>query len=443
MGVRSKFIWLSITAALFAISTMASEASAQKAQLTLEECIDIALKQNADVISQKNRVETAKWNLWEAWGDVLPSVGASADYTFSKTFGPQFIQLPDTAYIGTDPGSKRYSTGLGISFTIFDGGATWLNVRGAAKRKASAKSDYENTVANVAYNTKIAYFNLLTAKMLRDVQEAALKRSKKQLEIVASRYELGSAALSERLKAEVNVARDSLNLLQRENEIRVAEFNLNVLMNRDASIPITTLDTLKPVDLSMSLDDYVSQSLNSNPGIRKLEFDLEDANNSVWIARSRWLPNVSASLGWGWNPDDVNNWFSYNYNEASYRFNISISYNLFDAFRKKTQPAKAKLAAVSLEEVLEQQRHALLADVRSAFLDFEKSSLQLEVARLAERSAEEDLRLQQERYRLGASSILELLDAQVSLTDAQYSRVLALFELNRSAAALARTLGER
>jgi outer membrane protein len=98
---------------------------------------------------------------------------------------------------------------------------------------------------------------------------------------------------------------------------------------------------------------------------------------------------------------------------------------------------------MNLSETFEQQRNALMADVRVAHLDFTKSSLQLEVAQLAERSAEEDVRLQEERYRLGASSILELLDAQVSLTNAQYSRVLALFELNRSSASLARSLGYR
>jgi outer membrane protein TolC len=443
MGVSRKFVWLVATVAVLVLSFGLSAVSAQQTEFSLDDCIKAALDHNANVISKKNQVKAAKWNVWEAWGNVLPSVSTSANYSFSKTFGPQFIQLPDTAYIGTDPGSKRYSTGLGVNFTIFDAGATWLNIRNAGLAKGSAERDYNSTVADIAYNTKIAYYTLLTANMLLSVQQDALKRSEKQLEVVSSRYELGSASQSEKLKAEVTVANDSLTLLQRENDISVAEFNLNVLLNRDVSLPIKATDQLEPVTLEKTMDDYVNASMESNPGLQKLRLDLQAAKNSVWLARQIWLPRVTASLGWGWNPVGSDDWFSYKYEDGSYRFGVSISYNLFDAFKKKTQPAKAKLTAMSLYESLNQQENTLKANVHEAYLNFQKSRLQLEVSKLAERSAQEDFRLQQERYRLGASSILELLDSQVSLTNAQYSRVQALFQLNQAAANIARSLGQK
>ena len=87
--------------------------------------------------------------------------------------------------------------------------------------------------------------------------------------------------------------------------------------------------------------------------------------------------------------------------------------------------------------------NTLNSEVRQAYLDYDKSRLQLEVAELGSRSAEEDMKLQQERYRLGASSILELLDAQVSLTQAQSNLVQAYFDLNKAIADLAKATGGR
>ncbi len=447
MGVWTKFVWLTTMIAMVVSIGFCTEAEAQmasqKSQFSLQECIDAALNNNATVITKQNQIKTAKWNVWEAWGNVLPSIGTSARYNYSKSNRQVLIDAGDSTYVGTDPGTKTYNTGLGVDFTIFDAGATWLNIRNANLSKSSAERDYDATVAEIAYSTKIAYYNLLTAQMLRTVQMEALKRSKKQLEVVSSRYDLGSASLSEKLKAEVNVARDSLTLLQRENDIKVAEFNLNVLMDRDVSMPIQPSDKLEPVTLQMTLDQYLSESLAQNPALEKLRLDLAAAKNSVWLARQIWLPRVTGSLSWGWSYPDGGDWFSYDSEHRTYSFGIGISYSLFDAFRKKTAPAKAKLNAMSLAESVDQQRNSLQAQVREAYLDFEKSNLQLEVAQLAERSAEEDFRLQQERYRLGASSILELLDSQVSLTDAQYSRVLALFELNRAAASIVRSLGQK
>ncbi len=136
-------------------------------------------------------------------------------------------------------------------------------------------------------------------------------------------------------------------------------------------------------------------------------------------------------------------YFGYKTEDRSYSFGIRIGYDLFDGFSKKTNYSRAKLTAMTARESYQNEINALNSQVRQAYLDYEKSRLQLEVAELGARSAEEDMKLQQERYRLGASSILELLDAQVSLTQSQSNLVQAYFDLNKAIADIAKATGGR
>ncbi|MBK7090455.1 MAG: TolC family protein [bacterium] len=418
-------------------------ALAQTESMSLEQCIDMALEKNLGIISKEAAADRAGLDRLDAWGAALPSLSTDARYSFSKSYGPMYIQLPDTAYIGTDPGSKRYSTGLGLSMTLFDGGYTWFRIKQANQAKRAAENDLQDAINGTAYQVKIAYYTLLREIMLKKVQQDALARSKKQLEVTSSRYDLGSASLSEKLKAQVTVANDSLQLLQRENSIRAAEFNLNVIMKRDVALRLNPADSMRAQAMSEGLDELLRKSAEMNPALKRSKAEMDAAKTGVWMSKRSWLPRVSASMGWSWSPTEGSDWFKYQTDDRSYSFSVSIGYDIFDGFAKKTDYSRAKLSEMTARESYQNDQNTLNSEVRQAYLDYDKSRLQLEVAELGARSAEEDMKLQQERYRLGASSILELLDAQVSLTQSQSNLVQAYFDLNKAIADIAKATGGR
>jgi outer membrane protein TolC len=125
----------------------------------------------------------------------------------------------------------------------------------------------------------------------------------------------------------------------------------------------------------------------------------------------------------------------------NYSFGINASYDLFNGFQKKTAYSKARLGEADQRESYEAARNTLISEVRQAYLDIQTARLQYQASQLAEQSAQEDMKLQSERYRLGASSILELLDAQFSLTNAQSVRIQALYQLNTAVASMAKATG--
>lgn len=424
---------------LFVWGLPTTNAAAAQNQFSLKECIDLALQRNVGVIAAENRYKQSKYNLLDAWADVLPTASASARYSYGRSFGRQY--LPDIGIYYEDPGTKSYSTGLSLSMTLFDGGSTWFLIKQSALDKTASRNDLRQTIMGTAYSVKQVYYGLVQAVMLKKVQLDALARSKKQLEVTTSKYELGSASLSEKLKAQVIVARDSVSLLQRDNDIKNAEFNLNLLLNRDVTMPIVPSDTLAQVDFAQSLDQCVETALADNPSLKKSDADYQAARVAVWNARSSWAPRVSASLGWGWNSRTASDWFKYRYENGSYSFGINLSYSIFDGFRKKTNYSRARLAEATQRESHGADRNNLIYQVKQSYLDIETARLQYQAAQLAEQSAQEDMKLQSERYRLGASSILELLDAQYSLTNAQYLRIQALYQINLAVASMTKAMG--
>jgi outer membrane protein TolC len=435
-------------ATVLAVCAPVNQVLAAQEKFTLKECIDLALERNVGVIAAKSALSASKYNLLDAWGDVLPSAGTSAGYGYYRTFARQLVTYSDTATGVTRdtllemPGRKSYSASLNLSMTLFDGGATWFRIKQSSLNKTASKNDLRQTITSTAYNVKQAYYGLVMTIMLRKVQEEALVRSKKQLEITTSRFELGSASLSEKLKAQVTVATDSLTLLQRVNDIKNAEFNLSLLMNRDVALPLVPVDTLQQVSVTAPLETCLATALDENPSLKKNKADFDAAKVGVWLTRAAWVPSVNADMSWRWSTSDPGDWFKYKYNNGSYSFGISIGYSIFDSFRKKTNYSRARLSELTSRETYDAARNNLVYQVRQSYLDIQRTRLQYEVAQLAETSAQEDMKLQQERYRLGASSILDLLNAQYSLTNAQYSRVQALYELNTAVAAMAKAMGQ-
>lgn len=438
---------------LFVWGLPTTYAAAAQSQYTLKECIDVALQKNVGIIQAQNSYQSAKYSLLDAWGNALPKASLSARYDFGKALRPQANRQFDSTgrpyYVYyPDPGSKSYSTGIDLSMTLFDGGATWLKIRQSNQTKRSSFNALSETMLTTVYNVKSAYYSLVETIMLRKVQEDALARSKKQLEVTTSKYELGSASLSEKLKAQVTVANDSVVLLTRENAIRSAEFALNLLLNRDVALPIVPADTLGNVAFDESLDACMQTALEKNPGLKRSEADFDASRTGVSLAQSSWLPTVSANLGWGWRTSKGKVFDSsmtvltpFTIVSGDYSFGISARYSLFDGFLKKTTYSKAKLGEANQRESYDAARNTLISDVRQAYLDIQTARLQYQASQLAEQSAQEDMKLQSERYRLGASSILELLDAQYSLTNSQSVRIHALYQLNTALASMAKAMG--
>ena len=411
-------------------------ASAVSAEvLTLEQCIDIALKQNASVLSPGLKVglSQAEQGVWSAWGGLLPSVSWGMDYQY---FDPSYFDSKTGRAI-----ASRYSTSVGANQTLFDGFRNIYTVRKAYQDRQATRESYRGAELSLILDVKSMYFTLLKNQRLVDVQKDAAARAQEQLKTVESRYELGSASKSEVLKAKVQLGTETLALLNAENDVKIARANLNRIMNRDVNTPVEVAPDPPAADIDLTPERAEQYALENQPAYLAALSDYKASRSNVWMARAIWYPRLDLSASRNYNTTLREDWLAFNGDDATWSLSLSISYPLFSGFDKKTTNAVANVQARAAKEGLEQAKNEALFAVREAYLGYELAKQTIELATETEASAQEDFNLAQEKYNLGAATILDILDAQESLTRAKTDRVNAEFDLELAVAGLENAMG--
>jgi outer membrane protein len=419
---------------LSAILLAAPPATAE--QFTLNECINLALVQNASVLSPGLKVglSQAEQGVWTAWGDVLPSISWGADYLY---FHPSFFDSRTGREV-----SSRYSTTFNMRQTLFDGLNNVYSLKKSYQDRRASRESYRSAELSLILDVKTKYFTLLKNQRLVDVRNDAVARAEEQLKTVQSRYELGSASLSEVLKAKVQVGTEKLSLLTAQNDVKVARADLNRLMNRDVNAPLDVVAEMPGASFDLPLSEAEQYALSNRPDYLAAVSDYRSSRSNQWMARSNWLPSVDLSVSRDYNTIQRADWFAFKDADATWSVFVSFSYPIFSGFFKKTVNATANVAAKASQEALEQAKNDALFAVRDAYLGYELAQEATQLASDTEASAQEDFNLAQERYNLGAATTLDILDAQESLTQAKTDRVNAEFDLELAAAALQRAMGQ-
>lgn len=448
MGLRRTFTTLAILSIVFV--ALASPVRAET--LTLEQCIDIALQNNGSadygLLSAREGYHSAKQDVWSAWGNILPNLNNSTNYSHTrwKSEGGSFID-PTTGDVLTSEGgaqtSTSWSTSFSLSQTFFNGGANWYRVAQAYHNRTFSQESMRRREDEVIYGVNQRYFGLLKAKKLVEVQEASVKRSQEFLKTIESKYELGSASLSEVLKARVQLGSDQLELLNRKNNVEVAKADMNKLLSRDVDADVDVADV---GDKNLTVPTYEEASqmaLQESPQMLSQRASLRSAKDDLGIARATLFPSFEWSIRRSYYPPSRSELLKFRDLDGRWSIGGTFSIPIFNGFNRKTSISNARVGLKYAKEGLDQQEKSVLAGVKFAHLAVKLAAETRDLAQQTEASAQEDFNLAQEKYNLGAATILDLLDAQASLTKAQNDNVNAQFDYYVAVAALDLTTGNR
>lgn len=406
---------------------------------TLQECIKIALERNYELRSAYNSLAAARGEMWSAWGALLPSISSDLDY-YESWAGVTRVN----PYTGL-PYSKKetyYRANLSFNQVLFNGGYNWFNIAYKKNTKRATEQSFRYTKHNLIQEVKEKYFALLRTKMLLEIQRDAVRRGEEQLKIAESRYELGAASLSDVLKAKVSYGNDKLELVNTDNNYKLAQCDLNYVLNQDVNTPIEVVETLTSPELDYTYDTALSMALEDNPSYRRAEYEVSAANNYLWMAHSGWWPSLSWGVSHSADAATSGELFKFKQENATYTVYARLSFNLFENFQRKTSVSTAKFNLRTQRGNLENTKNAVALEVRQAFLNIEVAKEKLKLMEESVAAAEEDLNLAKEKYNLGAATILELLDAEVSYKQAKSNEVEALFDYNLAVSSLEKVIGK-
>ncbi len=420
MGARPAVL-ACVTSAWFTAGLGAQQAVASPTlvQVSLVEAVRRALEVQPAVIQARGDQRTAGANERAAAGAFLPtlSLGGSSNNASSNRYNTA------TGQIVTVPSNTSYFGALNASLELFDGFQRTATKHAASATADAADAGYINQRAQVTATTHQVFFTALAAQELVRVAAAQLERAKVERQIAVNKFQAGAATRSDTLTATVDVGTARLALLQANANLATSQANLGRQIGVDQQVRAQRDSVFPPFPDTTGLRQEV---LDSSPQVRQAFAQLSAARSLVTVARSQYWPTLSASyssgytgLGAPWTSTQsyVNNW--------SLRF--TVSWTLFNGFTREADQVSAAVTRDVAEAQAADARRGVNAELTQQLAAVATAYEQIEISDANVAAATEALRVTQERYRLGAGTLLDLLTSQANITQAEVNQVQARF----------------
>jgi outer membrane protein len=388
--------------------------------ISLHEAVSLAQRNAPAAVQARGQLRTTASAVRSAYGAFFPSVSASMAQ--SKQSGQRFDPLRGPV---TTPFSPwQYSAGLGANLELFDGFRRFSDLNARKADEDAAEANEVSQRFSIALQVKTQYANILAARESESAARAQLEQAEAQLASAVARVQAGAATMSDSLRSLIQVGNARLALITAQNSVRVASASLTRLVGTPFVVTANPADT---VDLPTTLVDSVSldRMALEGPAVQQASMQLRAANAAVRSAKSTYLPTITMSYNYNGNRQDSSyqvNFGPYAYGQS---FNVRLNYPLFNNFSREDQQVRARVAQ---DNAAAQFRDARLAAQQSLVQQLGALRTAEERIRIQQASvlaAQEDLRVQQQRYSLGASTLLDLLTSQSQLNQARAALIQA------------------
>ena len=405
---------------IFSILILSVFISAAVAQgYDLAECIGIALDNKQTLYSAELEVQSAEKGVTGSYSGLLPSVNLSTSsgrtqYPEQETISLDFENNKLDTSVSRSTSSM--STGLSINQTLYDGGRSFNTVRQARTNLDIARLNQRQTRIQVIQNVASSYYGLLQAQQLLDVAEKNLNLSEQQVDLVQKQFDVGAVRKTDLLKADVARGQAKVDVLNRKTALDNARRQLfNDMGMQDFGQSISAVaDEWTDVQV-LSSADALELLKTKNPSLLIQQSRISLGVLQVKMAKGVRLPSLGASMSYSANGENSDALMEAVKDDWIVGMNLSLSVPLYSGSRLSTNQQQAKLSQQKSENDYITYLNDLRVQVELLRKSLENYSEIIPINQSVVVSAEEDLKLVQARYSLGSATILEVLDAQVSL----------------------------
>jgi outer membrane protein len=401
-------------------------AQAAPVELSLDDSIAMALKNNPTVKMAEAERFRYQWAVRES----LSYYGPTLTYNHYDT-------RTSPAATATQPDIyNRYENKVGLSMSLYTGGKVEAQVKQARLNYQVSDLGLAKTKQQMKNSATTAYFNVLQTRNLVQVNQESVDSLVAHLKNVQAQYDVGTVAKSDVLRSEVELANAQQNLIKAQNNYDLAIANLNNVIGLPLATEIKLKEELKYIKFGQPLDDCVNYALTNRPDVTQARANLDSAKEGVKVARSGYLPKVALSAAKDWYDADFPGDKNHNWT-----IGLTTSLTVFDTQLTRSQVKEAEYNVVKMSETARQTNDTVALEVRQAYLSMKEAEKRIETSKVAVDKAEEDFKIAQVRYNAGVGTNLDVIDAQVALTQAKTNYVQALYDYNTSKANLDKAMG--
>ena len=396
--------------------------------LTLDECMSIAISQNPSIVTATQRAIETRNIVAARRGVKLPQIEFRTDAL-------KYDWLPPNKEKILGGGTTDVFSALNLSMLLFSNGRADANIDAATARFCASQQELRRTRQDVVFEVNRSYYNVLRLKAILTSNNEAVKQMDHYLAVAKEKNEIGKAPKLDVLRAEVQLADVTQAKILSLNQLDIARLELlNAMGIQDQSVQVNPISDDTPAACFSKPDEFLQEAFKTNPDYLRTQYLTQAAQRDVTVARAEFGPNLSlvASYnGEGSRTPDVTNYYA--------GFALSIPIYTGGIVRARVGEAKAVVEQNKSTTDLISQRMTLA--VRSAVLSTQAAANRLTATRKSVEQAQEALNIAQEKYTVGLGSTTEVIDTQVALVQAQTNYAQALYEGKVAVAALNLAIG--
>ncbi len=402
------------------VSMMASVAFSSGRILSLRECIEIALVNNPDMGMARESLKKSESYVLNSYGNLLPNLQLDF-YAGHRYYGPSSVLIDGSGRPVQAQGFdyEDYAFRIASDIVIWDGGANYARLRQSKRNREGAKEELQYNYDMISATVIRAYYNLVRFKKLTIVAEESVNQAKQSLDRTDALLEVGSGTRADVLKAKVLHSNTKLDLIRATNRVEIAKEDLIAVLNLEDYSEVS-IDT--SLVMNMSNPDPHSEigfAMDNRSDLRGLRAYLKGADAGVRVAKSGWLPVFGANFGYYWSDREMADNLNFFREEYSWNITAYMRINIFDRFNTSANVKTAKADYRISEYQLEKSRINAVREIKSLIIVINEAIERVAVASETVEQASEDVRLAEERHRVGAGTMLDTIAAQVSLTQAK------------------------
>lgn len=430
-------IFKSLILTIFKFYLISSFSFAQ-APLSIEDAVEIALKNNYSIKISRNDEKQAIVNQSHAIYNFLPEVNAVSGYNINDINGNLLNREGVASSVNIQ--GKNFSAGIVGSWTIFDGLGMFKQYEILNEQRHAEASNTKVIIENTIADVLSSYYTLVIEKERLGVIQKSIEISETRLRIAKDKYEVGNGSKMEYLSAQVDCNMDKSALQQQKEIVEVAKLLLNEKLGRDVK---TELDVVKSftINYELSLDELLASGNVNNSQLIQAQRAANISYLEGKLIASEKFPKLNLNLGYNYNQSNNPIGFFPQSQQWGFNYGLTASWRLFGAKDVSRRQQINKLQTENSKHSLEALKLSLETDISRNFLHYSHNLINIELENENVKVARENEEIALERYKLGVASPIELREAQINALNAELRKLNTSFDAKLSEIELVRLSG--
>lgn len=410
------------------VMVISHSVSAGSVQLSLDDSIALALKNNYDISYAKSAREKSYWAVEEA----KKNKNISIDYTHTA----ERYNTPPTSYSHVYTWTTDFDNQIALTLPLYTGGKLESLVDQAQIDLKVADLDIAVAKQQLKLDVVTDYFSVLEYRNEVQVDQETVNNYVDHLNLVKAKFDLGLVAKTDVLSSQVDLANAQDTLIKAQNNYNNAVATLNNAIRLPHSTELTLKDSFTYKKYPLTLEECIQYARNKRPEIAQYQAKVTSAQYDLKIANSGYLPTVDLTAEEDWNDTHLlgiknNNWL----------LKLTASLNVFDSGRTNAKVQQAQHNVGMVMNKADKESDSILLDVRQYFLSMQEAEKRIDTNKVSVDQADENLTIQKVRYDVGVGTNLDLTDAVVALNSAKKDYIQALYDFNTNKAKLEKAMG--